>query len=36
MPARLMDAGKWFYAKIHNKTWEENRLKTDLKIYLKE
>jgi hypothetical protein len=36
MPARLMDAGKWFYAKIHDKMWEENRLKIDLKVYLKE
>ncbi|MDR1896168.1 MAG: HIRAN domain-containing protein [Prevotellaceae bacterium] len=36
MPARLMDAGKWFYGKIINKTWEGNWLKIDIEIYLKE
>jgi hypothetical protein len=36
MLARLMDAGKWFYARIHDKIWEGNWLKIDLEIYLKE
>ncbi|MDR1582736.1 MAG: HIRAN domain-containing protein [Prevotellaceae bacterium] len=36
MLARLMDAGKWFYAKIYDKTWEGSWLKIDLEIYLKE
>lgn len=36
VPARLMDAGKWFYAKVQNKEWEGNWLKIDLEIYLKE
>ena len=36
MLARLMDAGKWFYAKVQNKVWEGNWLKIDLEIYLKE
>ena len=34
--ARLMDAGKWFYGKVINKTWEGNWLKIDIEIYLKE
>lgn len=34
--ARLMDAGKWFYAKVQDKVWEGNWLKIDLEIYLKE
>jgi hypothetical protein len=34
--ARLMDAGKWFYAKVQDKEWEGNWLKIDLEIYLKE
>lgn len=36
MPARLMDAGKWFYGKVVNKIWEGNWLKIDIEIYLKE
>ncbi|MDR1896507.1 MAG: HIRAN domain-containing protein [Prevotellaceae bacterium] len=36
MLARLMDAGKWFYAKIQDKVWEGSWLKIDLEIYLKE
>lgn len=36
MLARLMDAGKWFYAKVQHKEWEGNWLKIDLEIYLKE
>lgn len=36
MLARLMDAGKWFYAKVQDKVWEGNWLKIDLEIYLKE
>ncbi|MDR0574719.1 MAG: HIRAN domain-containing protein [Tannerella sp.] len=36
MLARLMVAGKWFYAKVHDKLWEGNWLKIDLEIYLKE
>jgi hypothetical protein len=36
MLARLMDAGKWFYAKIQSKIWEGSWLKIDLEIYLKE
>lgn len=36
MLARLMDAGKWFYAKIHDKIWEGSWLKIDLEIYLRE
>ncbi|SCD20028.1 hypothetical protein PSM36_1204 [Proteiniphilum saccharofermentans] len=36
MLARLMDAGKWFYAKVKNKEWEGNWLKIDMEIYLKE
>jgi hypothetical protein len=36
MPARLMDAGKWFYGKVLDKTWEGNWLKIDIEIYLKE
>jgi hypothetical protein len=34
--ARLMDAGKWFYAKIHDRIWEGSRPKIDLEIYLRE
>jgi len=34
--ARLMDAGKWFYAKVQEKEWEGSWLKIDLEIYLKE
>lgn len=29
MLARLMDPGKWFYAKVKNKEWEGNWLKID-------
>jgi hypothetical protein len=34
--ARLMDAGKWFYAKVQEITWEGNWLKIYLEIYLRE
>jgi hypothetical protein len=34
--ASLMDAGKWFYGKVLDKTWEGNWLKIDIEIYLKE
>lgn len=34
--ARLMDAGKWFSAKVQDKVWEGNWLKIELEIYLKE
>ncbi|WP_297983962.1 HIRAN domain-containing protein [uncultured Chryseobacterium sp.] len=34
--ARLMDAGKQFYAKAHNKEWEGNWLRIDLEVYLKD
>ncbi|MDR3046844.1 MAG: HIRAN domain-containing protein [Bacteroidales bacterium] len=36
MLARLMDAGKMFYAKIQEKDWEGSWLKIELEIYLKE
>ena len=32
MLARLMDVGKWFYAKIQSKIWEGSWLKIDLEI----
>ena len=34
--ARLMDAGKWFYAKVYNKKWKGNWLKIELEVFLKE
>lgn len=34
--ARLMDAGKQFYAKISSKKWEGNYLKLFLKVYMKD
>jgi hypothetical protein len=36
MPARLMDAGEWFFCKVQNKIWEGNWLKIDIEIYMKE
>lgn len=34
--ARLMDAGKEFYAVIHAKEWEGNWLRVEIKVYLKD
>lgn len=34
--ARLMDAGKRFYAKVSTKEWEGQWLKLDLEVYLKD
>lgn len=34
--ARLMDAGKKFYAVIHAKEWEGNWLKIEIRVYLKD
>ena len=34
--ARLMDAGKRFYAKVSSKEWEGQWLKLDLEVYLKD
>ena len=34
--ARLMDAGKSFFATLQAKEWEGNWLKLDIKIYLKD
>ena len=34
--ARLMDAGKAFYASIKAKEWEGNWLKIEVKVYLKD
>lgn len=34
--ARLMDAGKSFYATIQAKEWEGNWLKIEIKVYLKD
>ena len=33
--ARLMDAGKAFYATIQAKEWEGNWLRLDVKLYMK-
>ncbi len=34
--ARLMDAGKQFFATLQAKEWEGNWLKLDIKVYLKD
>lgn len=34
--ARLMDAGKQFYALLEAKEWEGNWLRLDIKVYLKD
>lgn len=34
--ARLMDAGKQFYAVLEAKEWEGNWLRLDIKVYLKD
>ena len=34
--ARLMDAGKQFYAKVTAKEWEGKWLRIDLEVYLKD
>ena len=34
--ARLMDAGKQFYAVLQAKEWEGNWLRLDIKVYLKD
>jgi hypothetical protein len=34
--ARLMDAGKAFYATIQAKEWEGNWLRLDIKVYIKD
>ena len=34
--ARLMDAGKNFFATIQAKEWEGNRLKVEVRVYLKD
>lgn len=34
--ARLMDAGKQFYAKVTNKEWEGKWLRLDLEVFLKD
>lgn len=34
--ARLMDAGKFFYATVEAKEWEGNWLRLDVKIYMKD
>ena len=34
--ARLMDAGKAFYATIQAKEWEGNWLRLDVRVYMKD
>ena len=34
--ARLLDAGKFFYASIETKEWEGNWLRIEVKVYLKD